>query len=131
MFNLTKQFLAFYFNAWGRFGAFDIFSWKYWWDDVPTWLGACVALWLLPVLICVDLAILFVHSLDDLAKLSAQLGKPSENELRMAEAERARRAYQVDLAIAETIDDPDTREMAMQHAQNKLHRRLCELMGGE
>lgn len=129
MFNLTKQFLAFYFNAWERLGTFRIFSFAWWWDDVPRWLGACFLLWLLPIPLCVDLMLLFGNSLNELATLSAELGKPAENELRMAEADRARRAYQVDLAIAETIDDPDTREMAMQHAANKLHRRLAEIMG--
>lgn len=131
MFNLTKQLLAFNLNAWERLGTFNVFSLAWWWDDVPTWLGSCFALWLLPVFICVDLAILVGESLEELAKLSAELGKPSENDLRMAEAEKARQAYLADLRIVELIDDPDTREAARVHAENKLNRRLSDIMEGD
>lgn len=109
---------------------FRIFSAKWWWDELPEmWLAQLCGV-ALPFLLVYDLIEWTVTSLQAAVENhDAQWRIDHADDLRLAEAERARLAYLADLRIVELIDDPDTREAARVHAENKLNRRLADIMG--
>lgn len=112
MFELTTQLIAFVLAGWERLGKLDINSPTWWWDDVPAWFFACCSVWLLPLFVCVDFVVLCGEIGRELgAKLDKAFNPPpNEHQRRFGEAERARQAWLVDLRIADSIDDADTRK---------------------
>jgi hypothetical protein len=127
---MTARYFRWLSDATNKALAFRIFSAKWWWDELPEmWLAQLCAI-SLPFLIIYDLLEWAITCSRAAAEaLDAQWRIDHADDLRMAEAEKARQAYLADLRIADLIDDLDTREMAITHANNKYHRRLAEIMG--
>lgn len=133
-FKLSRDFLRWYFGAWERLGRTNIINIIQWLDALG---DLAIAIMLLPILlplVVIDLVEWVVTSAVDsvgqaMTAAEAKYRLDHADELRIAEAERARQAWNVDLQIAASIDDPDTRDMAVQHANNKYHRRLADIMG--
>lgn len=127
---MTFRYFRWLSDATNKALAFRIFSAKWWWDELPEmWLAQLCGV-ALPFLVLYDLITWLIASAEaEMQARGAQWQIDHADDLRLAEAERARQAYVADLRIAELIDDQDTREMAITHANNKYHRRLQNIMG--
>lgn len=127
---MTLRYLRWLSAASGKVGEFRIFSVKYWTEDWPNLWLADLCIVSLPFLILYDLIAWLITSAEAKAQArDARWHEEHREDLRMEQAHKVRQAYLADLKIAELIDDPDTREMAIVHAHNKFHRCLSEIMG--
>lgn len=127
---MALRYLRWLSTASGKVGEFRIFSLSYWTEDWPDLWLADVCIVGLPFLLLYDLIAWGITSSQAAAEArEMQWQNDHADVLRIAEAEQARHAYLANLQIAEMIDDPDTREMAIVHATNRYHRRLEEIMG--
>lgn len=131
MYDNSRKYLQCYNAAWDRLFRFEIFSAKWWFDDFTEWLIACFSTFLFPAIFLFDCVVLTIEFVGELANEAARAFEhhPTEHELRVGEAQRAKQRYQTDLAIADMIDDEDMREAAYYEAKKKLNERLAKIMG--